>query len=193
MGLDKKFLIENYRRQEDDELFYLLANEYNDLTEVAKEALAEELSARGFAEEVSRVITVHEAGLSPEQQEYYAALVRNLSCPHCNSDKERLNALMIKTREGDFYAVACPDCLSKIAGGSAGENILAASFGSFMSIINSVAVMISINDQLKIVRKGEDTAGFTKFIKTRVGQLELLKNNKYKLIRMLGNPEARVL
>lgn len=191
MGLDKSFLAQSYSRMSDNELLSIAANEIKDLTPEAIEVLREELMRRRLGEGLESVIAVQLNEFSDEVMEKYLQLIRQQPCPYCSGQNESLNAINIYINHYEDFYIGCPSCLDKMYAGESEDKISYDIPVSFKGIAGSVKQAVYYENLIKQVRSGKPSNALLLFVRERVGELELSKDNPEKMARLLKNPNAR--
>jgi hypothetical protein len=188
--MNKKFIAENYKRMSDEELLSIFSNDMKDLTEDAQEVLKEELQSRNLGEGIDALINSGGINLSTEKFNEYAKFIRELPCPVCASTESKLNAVLILTNRYEDFTIACPTCLSKVIYDAQANSLGFGLLGGIKGTINAVSQIGALQSLIRQVEKNEPTEAMRAFIKKRMGEIELYKNDQDKLKNLVKYPNA---
>src|SRR5687767_2463708 len=173
MGLDKKFIAESYKAMSDDELLYIVSNDYNDLVLQAREALQEELLSRGLGEGIGDAIEMQTKDLPEEILKEYIELIGNMPCPLCSTTGKKLNAIIVVKGKYRDFIIACPECLHKELGNAQAVSMGTGIFGGISGMARAVNQTVMYSTYTKQLNRNEPTDALIDFIKKRIGQLKL--------------------
>lgn len=175
----------------DQELLYVLSNEYKDLTAEAQDVLKEELKTRGLRNGIDEAIKLQTGAVSEEKFQEYLTLIQDSPCPHCLSKESKLNgALVVNGRYEDFI-IGCPACLKKGLDSAKAESVGLGLLG-FSSVLKAANRVVAYQNQEKQINVNQPSDAFIIFVKKRISEIELYKNRPEKLFALLKNPNAAI-
>jgi hypothetical protein len=190
MGLDKKFLAANYKRMADQELLSIFSNDIKDLTPEAQEALREELGSRGIGKGLDRVLALQNEDISEERMFEYTELIRNMACPVCLQVESKLNAAIIFNSPYEDFTIACPACLKKEIEDAKANAVGFGLLGGVRGAIKAVNQTSMYQIYLKEIEENIPSEPLKKFIQKRIGEIELCRDDKDKLARLIKHPNS---
>jgi hypothetical protein len=190
MGLDKKFLSESYKRMSDEELMSIASNDIKDLTPDAQEVLKEELVSRGMGNGIDSLIEIQTKEISAEKLDEYAKLIRERPCPICGKTEAKLNAVIIFTNSYENFVIACPACLKKQIDNAQAGSLGLGLIGGIGGTIKAVNQIARLQKFVKQIESDDPSEALKTFVKKRIGEIELYKNNEDKLMNMVKYPNA---
>ena len=192
MGLDKKFLSESYKRMSDGELMAILSNDYNDLTEDAREVLKSELTERGIGNGLDKAIEVQLSEISTAALQEYVEIIRSMDCPLCLGTENKLNAVVTFNTAYPEFTIGCPSCLDKTIGNATGESMGRSVLGGIGGVVKSVNNISLYRKLLTQIQANEPSDALIAFVKKRAGEIELNKENTDRLETMIKHPNATI-
>jgi predicted metal-binding protein len=192
MGINKKFIQENYARMSDRELIGLAANDAKDLTPEALVMLNEEINRRELGKNMDKAIELQSKQISEEEFDRYIEAIRNLPCPGCSSTDHKLNgALYAEAVSVIFFTnlsvrlkIACPSCLDKIVKKARTRSMLLGWWGLPWGVIRTPKA-ININDNsLSQNHLMTPTDALKRYVFRKIGEIELYHDSQEELIKI---------
>lgn len=121
MELTKEEIRKNYSQFNDKKIIRLATERTSTLRPEAVEILKEIINERGLSEDLIRGIDIQFKELSLDEVKVYSEILRDLPCPVCKKNIQKLNATMIHhvisfiivTNYESELLIACPSCLDK--------------------------------------------------------------------------------
>ncbi|MCX2575368.1 hypothetical protein [Pedobacter sandarakinus] len=182
-------LRKNYERFDDRKLIRIATEEATSLRPEALELVKEIIKERNLSEDILKGVEVQFQEVDKETLNEYTELLRNLPCPVCKSNSEKLNAtitgsvvsFIIITNYEKGIKIACPKCLDKLHNNAMIKTALFGWWGIPWGIIRTSQALI-LNSKMK---SKNHSSGPTKilsgFVSKRIGRIEANRNKKEEL------------
>lgn len=193
-GIDIQFVRENYQRMSDEELIRIATQDAVGLTPEAQEVVSEEITRRNLDTNIIKGVQAQNKEYTIEEIDKYCTLVRNLTCPSCQTNSKMLNGTLVSevmsfiffTQYKKQIKVACPSCLDKANNNALFLTSLVGWWGIPWGIIKTIQ---AIGNNLKSKRTNHiDSPNdyLRSFVLSKIGQFETYKNDKEKLQQIIA-------
>lgn len=198
MGLSREFMSEIYGKMSNEELISAATNDIKDLTPEALEALQQELTLRGLRSRVDNAVKVQQKVISAEEFCVYVDLVRQLPCPVCLKTDKLLNgavlakiatAIVFSSTHREFI-IACPDCLKQAINNSGSVSMSLDFVGIIKGVIQTAKVIMENKNSLSQVKAEAPSDSLLYFVKKKIGEIELYRDDKTKLEELINYANA---
>lgn len=174
----------NYERFNDSKLIRIATQDAAGLRPEALDLLKVILKERGISEDVLKGIEAQTQKIDDKVLHEYSDILRNLPCPICNSNNEKLNAtvkgevisFIIMTNYEKKLKIACPDCLDKENNNGLVKSVLLGWWGFPWGIINTIQSIffnLKMKKQNRLDNPSEFLLGFTL---ENIGRIETARN-----------------
>lgn len=185
-------LRKNYERFSDDKLIRIATEDGPGLRPEALALLREIIQERGLSEDIQQGIDAQFDEFNQQTLNEHAGLLRGLPCPHCGSDKEKLNAtitatvvsMVVVTNYETEFKIACPKCLDEANDRAMTKSALLGWWGPWGLIKTPQALFLNYKMK-KQNRLPEANHLFLEFVYERRGRIEANKNNQGELRDMI--------
>ena len=198
-GIDIQYVQDTYQQMSNEELIRVATQDAHGLTPEAMEVAKSEIKKRGLDESLVKGVEAQNKTYTPEEVDAYCDILRNVTCPGCGDDSERLNGSMTGevvsfvffTQYQKKVRIACPRCLDKATNNALTKTALFGWWGIPWGIIYTIQSII-LNLESKNVNHSTDHSNYLRgFALDNIGQLESYKDNKEMLQKMLGRHNAQ--
>lgn len=192
-GIDNQFVREHYQAMSDNELKRLAIEDLAGLTDEAQAIVKDEIVRRGFDLNLVKGVVAQNKQYTIDEINEYCRILQQLKCPHCGESSGKLNATLTSevmsfvfiTQHRKKLIVACADCLNKANNKALIKSILLGWWGIPWGIIRTIQ---AINTNLKsknAIDQEMPNDYFREFALSRIGNIEVSKNNKEQLQNIL--------
>ncbi|XZF15518.1 hypothetical protein ACTHGU_05235 [Chitinophagaceae bacterium MMS25-I14] len=194
-GIDPQFVHEHYQRMTDSELEYAATQNAQKLTPEAQAIVKNEIARRGMSTSLIKSVEAQNKELTLTDLDRYCETIRNLSCPTCGSSDSKLNGTMtsevmsviIFTQSKKKLKIGCPDCLDNAVRSASSGTALIGWWGIPWGIIRSVKALIHNGNVKKLHHIDSPNDYLRSFVYHNIGQIEMYRDNKAQLRRLLSN------
>ena len=150
MSNSKEKVRERYRQMTDEQLLKIAQYEAADLNPTGLEILQEEIKRRKLNPDLEKGIEAQIEGLTEDEMEELANLIRHSSCPMCEKTDRPLQSevvteivsVIVFTNRKQNLVIACPDCLRVISNAFFRKNLILGWWGFPMGIIRTGQAVI---------------------------------------------------
>ena len=182
-------LRKNYERFNDDKLIRLATEQATMLRPEALDVLKQVIKERGLSENINSGIEAQLRVADEASLLEYCNLLRNLSCPVCNSSSFKLNAtitgtvvsFIVFTNYEKKLVIACPNCLNKQNNDALTKSLLFGWWGIPWGIVRTIQALIFNTKMQKQNNQMEANDVLKSFVRSKVGKIEMNKNNQKEL------------
>ena len=185
MEPDIEELRKNYESFNDDKLLRLATEEATELRPEALALLKKILKERGLYDNASKSIDVQFEKIDDDKLTAYCNIIRELPCPICKSNQEKLNATMIGTALGIISSkkmkIACPNCLNEEIKKANRQSLLWGLWKNPFGILLIIKSFSFNNKMRKNINQNEASDILKTFIIERVGRIEAARDNPTEL------------
>ena len=185
MEPDIEELRKNYERFDDDKLLRLATEEATELRPEALVLLKKMLKERGLYDNISKSIDVQFKKNNDDKLNAYCNIIRELPCPICNSNHEKLNATIIGSALGVILTkelkIACPNCLNKEIRKANRQSLFWVLCEDPLGIFLIIKSFSFNNKMRKNINQNEAIDILKTFIIERIGRIEAARDNPTEL------------
>lgn len=185
----------SYSKFTDDKLLKIASQEAGSLTPEGLQILKEEVEKRGLSQDLSAGIAVQTAKLADTAVNEYIDLVRSQPCPHCNSTRSKLNGTVVgEVVSVIFFSqytknafIGCPPCLVSRNKSGFNKSLALGWWGFPWGIVYTIRSLIFNNKMMNQAQQPESNDILYSFVLSKIGAIEIAKNNPEKLRSLLLN------
>lgn len=191
--MDLKYVEERYSKMTDEELVRVSTSNAKGLRPEVFEIIKNEIKKRNLSPGILNGAKAQNKDYTLEELSAYSNLLRDLACPFCKSNSDKLNgtkthkvkSFIIFTSADIETIVACPNCLSKKNNNAIISTALLGWWGIPWGIIKTPKYLFSNFKEKKHIKDTEPNDALLIFTLEHIGQLELFKNQPEKLSTLL--------
>ena len=193
-GIDLEFVRQNYQRMSDEELVRAATQDAAGLTPEAQQVVKEEIQRRKLDANIVKGIEAQNRTYTLQEVDTCCDIIQRLNCPVCQGSFQKLNATLtgevvsfiIMTQYKKKIKVGCPGCLDKANKAALTKTATLGWWGIPWGIIRTIQC-ISLNIKSKKTNHLDAPNNFLRiFVLSKIGQLEIYKNNKEKLQQLIS-------
>lgn len=192
-GIDINFIKDTYSRMPDEELIRIATSDAHGLTPEAIEVINVEIKKRGLDEKLNKGIEAQNREYTIQEIDAYCELLRDLNCPICGNNTERLNATLtcevisfvfFTTSNNKIY-IGCPNCLDNANNKALTKTVLLGWWGIPWGLIKTPKAIVLNMQSKRIIRLQDHSDHMRSFVLSTIGELETYRDNKEKLQQIL--------
>jgi hypothetical protein len=192
-GFDLKLIAENYARMSDAELERIATTDTHGLRPEVYEIIENEIKKRNLNPNLISGAKAQNKEYTIEELESYSKLLRDLPCPICGNQTEKLNgtvsytvkSFLLFTSYGAEPTVACGSCLDKKNNDAILSTVLLGWWGIPWGVLKT-PVYIYKNIQAKKENKLEYSNNtLLSFTLGNIGEIETYKEDKERLKQII--------
>ncbi len=193
-GINIAFVRDTYQRMPDKELVRVLTQDAAGLTQEAQEVVKEEVKRRKLDPNIAMGIDAQQKTYTVAEIDAYCEIIQKLPCPKTGSTAEKLNAtltaevmsLILFTDYRKNIIVGRPAVLDKANNAALLKSVLLGWWGIPHGIIRTIQA-IGVNTKSKTTNhQGTPNDYLRSFVLSNIGEIETYKNNKEKLLEIIG-------
>jgi hypothetical protein len=198
MELDE--IRENYRNFEDYKIEKIATEDVTKLREGVIDILKEEIQRRDLPKSLINGIDAQTKELTEKEFTDYLSIIRNHTCPKCNSKTKKLNGSIVSevvsviffTNYTKNLKIACSDCLDELNNKAIGKSLILGWWGFPWGPIYTIKSIL-LNTKMK---KGNHTSEPNEilqgFVLENIGYIETNKNNPEKITQLLNKTNNKI-
>jgi len=192
-GIDKKFIKDYYSRMSDEDLIRETTQQAYNLTPEAYEVIDEVLRSRNLDKQVHSAVEAQKKEYTPDEIDEYCKILQYLKCPVCGSSQNKLNGTLISetvsflivTTSYKKIIIGCPDCLDKESAKARDKTLMLGWWGFPWGPIRSAQSLNINSDSKRFHRIDKPNHHLQSFTLSKIGEIEMYKNNKEKLQNLI--------
>lgn len=197
MSSSKEKVRERYRQMTDEQLLKIAQYEAADLNPTGLEILQEEIKRRELNPDLEKGIEAQIEGITEEEFEELANLIRHSSCPVCGKKDWPLQSevvteivsVIVFTNRKQNLVIACPDCLREISNAVFRKTLILGWWGLPMGIIRTGQAVIQ---RFRSEERREELSqqGILEFSLASGGYLKANEDNPEAILQLLKENNA---
>jgi len=191
---------ENYRSFEDYKIEKIATEDVTKLREGVIDILKEEIQRRNLPKSLIKGIDAQTKELSEKEFDEYLSLIRNHTCPKCNSKTKKLNAsivgevvsVVVFTNYTKKRKIACSNCLDELNNKAIGKSSILGWWGFPWGPIYTIKSIILNTKMKKKNHTSKPNELLQGFVLENIGYLEANKNNPEKITQLLNKTNNKI-
>ncbi len=192
--MDLTDIRENYRNFDDEKIEIIATEEVGSLRPEVIFILKEEIARRNLDKNLVASIDLQTRVLTETEFKEYYEILRNHSCPTCNSRTNKINATMVGqvvsiillTNYEKRLKVACSDCLDTLHKKANIKSALLGWWAFPWGPIQTIRSFIFNSSMKRYNRTEKPNEIFSSFVKDNIGILEGAKTDPNKLTVLIN-------
>lgn len=191
--MDIKDIEKNYERMSDSEIIRIATTDTYGLRPEVFGIIENEINKRNLNPEILKGAIAQNKEYSIEEIETYSKLLRDLPCPVCDKNDEKLNGTISHTVKSFIFftssetepTIACPNCLDKKNNNAMLSTVLLGWWGIPWGLFKT-PVYIYRNFKAKQQNRLENSnEALLSYTLGNIGEIETYKDDKERLLDIL--------